>query len=151
MSRPLGSGHRWGWGSELPGRGCPARGGCASADPSEPPTFSQSWYRDAAGIGDVPASTHQTPEGCKSIREGSRASGPGAGGPARRWQGQERPGRSPCPGRASRAGSRDVKTPPTILVTEISESMGDLLGFALAFLTLPASGLTSCHFPRWKY
>lgn len=75
--------------------------------------------------------------------------GSGGAGRAEEW-----PGRSPRPGRASRAwgaGRRDVKAPLTILVTEISESMGDLLGFALAFLTLPASGLTSCHFPRWKY
>lgn len=61
-----------------------------------------------------------------------------------------RPGRSPCPGRARGRGTGDVKAPPTILVTEISESMGDLLGFALAFLTLPASALTSCHFPEME-
>lgn len=80
-----------------PGRGCPARGGFASAAPSEPPTFGRSWYRDVAGIGDSQR-THQTPDGWKGLWEGSRAGVTGCPeGQRGRWQGRGVAGEKPPP------------------------------------------------------
>lgn len=61
---------------------------------------------------------------------------------------------TPCrvrPSRVQEADSTDVPSLLAVVVTEISASMGDLLVFALALLTLSRPGLTSCHFLRWKY